>query len=168
MAITARTAVYSGSPKTVEKSVTWDQTTQTAITISAYEEINDLTCDFILEGHGYHGKNYMEVTWNSGVVKYYFIESRTGMPGDMTKVRGVCDVLSTYKTSIQGAEAVINRTSYSTVDTYVDPMLRDNKVTTTSRTVVSSEVLQENIIGNQEYFYVGIIQNAASIGTMQS
>lgn len=166
MAISARTAVYSGSPKTVDKSVEWDQAADAAIPISAFEEIDDLTCDFILNGHGYHGKNYMEVSWDN-VVKYYFIESRTGMSGDRTKVRGVCDVLSTYKTSIQGAEAVINRTSYSTVDTYVDPMLRDNKVTTTSRTVVSSEVLQENIIGDQEYFYVGIIQNAASVGTMQ-
>lgn len=167
MAITARTAVYSGSPKKVDKSVEWDQAANAPINISAFEEIDDLTCDFILDGHGYHGKNYLEVSWDN-VVKYYFIESRTGMSGDRTKVRGVCDVLSTYKTSIQGAEAVINRTSYSTVDTYVDPMLRDNKVTTTSRTVVSSEVLQENIIGDQEYFYVGIIQNAASIGTMQT
>lgn len=167
MAITARTAVYSGSPKTVDKEVTWDQAADAAIPISAFEEIDDLTCDFILNGHGYHGKNYMEVSWDN-VVKYYFIESRSGMSGDRTKVRGVCDVLSTYKTSIQGAEAVINRTSYSTVDAYVDPMLRDNKVTTTSRTVVSSEVLQEDIIGDQEYFYVGIIQNAASTGTMQT
>lgn len=161
MAITAKTAVYSGSPKKIKKNVTWDQAPGAEIQISAYEEINDLTCDFILDGHGYNNKNYMEVSWDNGVVKYYFIESRTGMPGDMTKVRGVCDVLTTYQSTVLDAEAVLNRTSYSTKN-LVDPMLRDNKVTTTSRTVISSEVIQENIIGNTEWFYVGIVQNMAS------
>lgn len=161
MAITARTAVYSGSPKKIKKNVTWDQAANAPINISAFEEIDDLTCDFILDGHGYHSKNYMEVSWDNGVVKYYFIESRAGLTGDRTKVRGVCDVLSTYQSTVLDAEAVLNRTSYST-QTLVDPMLRDNKVTTTSRTVISSEVIQENIIGNTEWFYVGIVQNMAS------
>jgi hypothetical protein len=43
-------------------------------------------------------------------------------------------------------------------------MLRDNKVTTTSKTIVSTEPVQTNIIGNQEWYYVGILQSSVSVG----
>lgn len=160
MAIKCKVATYGGNPRKIMKDLTMFNGA-TEITISAYKEIDDLTCEFILEGHGYHGTNYMQVSWNDGEkVKYYFIENRVGMPGDRTKIKATCDVLTTYQGPIMAAPAIINRTSNADL---VNNMLRDNKVTTTSNTIVSSENLQ-NIgeIGNFEYYYVGVLQNVAS------
>ena len=158
MAISADFGLYGGNPKALAKTVDWQLTNRP---IQAFEEIDDLTCDFILDGADYHSYNYMKVDWG-GTIKYYFIEKRTGMTGNRTKVRGTCDVLTTYKGVIMGAPAIINRTSWAT-DYTCDPMLRDNKVTTTSRTIVSTEQLTGPIIGDQEYFYVGVLQASPSI-----
>lgn len=156
MAIKAKFATYGGSPKKVYKSITsWSEEK----TISAYEDIDDLTCDFILEGSGYHGYNYMRVEW-SGKVKYYFIESRTGMKGNMTKIRGMCDVLTTYQGAVGDAPAVINRTSDRK---HNDPMLKDNKVTTRSVTELDSTCLISNVVSDTEYVYVGVLQKVPSV-----
>lgn len=163
MAIKAKFTTYTGTPKLISK-LKWETAgwLTAPIEISAWEEIDDLTCDFILDGAGYHAYNYMAVDWGN-IVKYYFIEQRTGMTGNRTKIRATCDVLSTYRTQIFNAPAVINRTSWNTGET-CDPMLRDNKVTTTSRTLVSSEEIKKDIIGNQEWFYVGVLQKSPSEG----
>lgn len=156
MAITAKFATYGGSPKKVYKSISsWSEEK----TISAYEDIDDLTCDFILDGSGYHGYNYMRVEWN-GTVKYYFIESRTGMKGNMTKLRGVCDVLTTYQDAVGNAPAVINRTSDKD---HNDPMLKDNKVTTRSVTELDSTLIVPDVVSNTEYVYVGVLQKVPSV-----
>lgn len=156
MAIKAKLATWSGSPKKVYKSITsWSDEK----TISAYEDIDDLTCDFILDGAGYHGYNYMRVEW-PGKVKYYFIESRTGMKGNMTKIRGMCDVLTTYQGAIGDAPAVINRTSDRG---HADPMLKDNKVTTRAATELDSTLLISNVVSDTEYVYVGVLQKVPSV-----
>lgn len=156
MAITANFAIYDGSPKKVVKTISsWS----TDKTISAYEDIDDLTCDFILDGAGYHGYNYMSVSWGE-VVKYYFIESRTGMRGNMTKIRGVCDVLQTYQSAIGSAPAVINRTSDENL---IDPMLKDNKTTARSVTELDSTLISSNIVSDTEYVYVGVLQKVPSV-----
>lgn len=163
MAIKAKFVVCTENPKRISKLQWNDAGWYTApIEISAWEEIDDLTCDFILDGAGYHGYNYMAVDWGN-IVKYYFIEQRTGLPSNSTKIRGTCDVLSTYRKQIYNAPAIINRTSWNTSET-CDPMLRDNKVTTKSRTIVSSEEIKKDIIGNQEWFYVGVLQKSPSEG----
>jgi len=156
LAIKAQFAIYDGSPKKVYKSITsWSDEK----TISAYEDIDDLTCDFILDGAGYHGYNYMRVEWGSQV-KFYFIESRTGMKGNMTKLRGVCDVLTTYQEAVGSAPAVINRTSNKD---HADPMLKDNKVTTRSVTELDSTRLVSNVVSDTEYVYVGVLQKVPSV-----
>lgn len=156
MAIKAQFAIYDGSPKKVYKSInSWPLEK----TINAYEEIDDLTCDFILDGAGYHGYNYMRVEWGNKV-KFYFIESRTGMKGNMTKIRCVCDVLTTYQGAIGDAPAVINRTSDRK---HNDPMLKDNKVTTRSVTELDSTLISSNIVSDTEYVYVGVLQKVPSV-----
>jgi hypothetical protein len=156
LAITAKFATYEGSPKKVYKTISsWSEEK----TISAYEDIDDLTCDFILDGSGYHGYNYMRVVWGE-VVKYYFIELRTGMRGNMTRLRGVCDVLTTYQGAVGSASAVINRTSDKD---HGDPMLKDNKVTTRSVTELDSTLLASNIVSDTEYVYVGVLQKVPSV-----
>lgn len=167
MAITARVGTCTCNPKTIfkdqEGKITWDSNNLN-INVSAWKEINDLTCEFILDGAGYHGKNYMQVHW-SDIDKYYFIEKREGLTGNMTKITATCDVLYTYRGAISGSAAVINRTSWST-DEITDFMLRDNKVTTTSKTIISSENLHNvDAISNTEWYYVGIVQKEASVGT---
>lgn len=163
MPIKAKFCVCTENPKRISKLQWTDAGWYTApIEISAWEEIDDLTCDFILDGAGYHGYNYMAVDWN-GMIKYYFIEQRTGLPSNSTKIRATCDVLSTYRKEIYNAPAIINRTSWNTGET-CDPMLRDNKVTTKSKTLVSSEEIKKDIIGNQEWFYVGVLQKSPSEG----
>ena len=87
MSITAKFTSISSVPEKVVKSPSWPETGQT---IEAWEQIDDLTCDFVLAGSGYHASNYMQVSWN-GTVKYYFIESRSGLPGSRTRIRAVCD-----------------------------------------------------------------------------
>ena len=157
--MTCKFATYSGNPKKVYKSVTFTK----ECSISAYEEVDDLTCDFVILGTDLHSYNYMEVDWD-GHTKYYFIELRGGMQGGRTRVRARCDVLTTYKQAIYDASAIINRTSKAT-DEITDFMLRDNKVTTTSNTILSSERLGsvgDGVISNQEYYYVGILQSVAS------
>lgn len=156
MAIKAKFTTWGGSPKKVYKIIqTWSEEK----TISAYEDIDDLTCDFILDGAGYHGYNYMRVEWGAQV-KFYFIESRTGMTGNRTKIRGVCDVLTTYQGAVGSAPAVINRTSNKD---HADPMLKDNKVTTRSVTELDSTLLVSNVVSNTEYVYVGVLQKVPSV-----
>lgn len=156
MAITANFGTYTGNPETVTKTVQLGND----ITVQAWDDIDDLTCDFILDGSGYHGCNYMKVTWND-TVKYYFIESRTGMPGNRTKVRGTCDVLHTYAQTIKDSPAVLNRCS-NDVENILNPMLKDNKVTTLSETEFDSWGVSTNVIGGEEFVYVGILQKLAS------
>lgn len=154
MAITAQFATYNGNPKKVNKNVTF---TGNTVTVKAYETIDDLTCDFILNGHGYHGVNYMKVSWD-GVEKFYFIEKRAGMTGDMTRITASCDVLYTYANEINNASAVLNRTSNTE---YVNSLLRDSKVLTLSGAIPSSIKLS-NYISDWEYYYVAVLQSKAS------
>lgn len=158
MAITANFAKSEYSTKKITKEPVFGSD----VTISAYEEIDDLTCDFILNGHEYHGYNYMKVSWGTKV-KYYFIEGRTGMPGDRTKVRGVCDVLRTYQATILASPAVLNRTSDQK---YTDTFLKDNQITTRAVTELDAAKIAENVISDTEYVYVGILQKVASKGAV--
>lgn len=159
MAIIANFATTTESTKKITKTPSFGAN----VPISAYEEVDDLTCDFILDGHGYHGYNYMKVTWDTGRVKYYFIETRTGMPGDRTKVRGVCDVLRTYKDTILSSPAVLNRTSDQK---FTDTFLKDNQITTRAVTELDASAIAENVISDTEYVYVGILQKVASKGAV--
>lgn len=160
MAITAQFTTYNGNPKKVNKNVTFAGNT---VTVKAYETIDDLTCDFILNGHGYHGVNYMKVSWD-GVEKFYFIEKRAGMTGDMTRITASCDVLYTYANEINNASAVLNRTSNNA---YVNSLLRDSKVLTLSGAVPSSIRLFD-MLSDQEYYYVAVLQSSASSISSQS
>ena len=158
MALTAQFGYYYGNPKLVNKAM---NEFSAPYDIKAYDEIDDLTCSFVLGGSGFHRYNYMKVTWpgSPSMVKYYFIERREGMPANMTKITATCDVLYTYASRINGAAAVLNRTSNTK---YVNFLLKDNHSTTVSKTILSSKESQE-ITADEEYFYVGIIQNKASL-----
>ena len=159
MEITAKFATSDYSTKKITKEPVYGAD----VPISAYDEVDDLTCDFILDGHGYHGYNYMQVTWDTGRVKYYFIETRTGMPGDRTKVRGVCDVLRTYQAAILASPAVLNRTSDQK---FTDTFLKDNQITTRAVTELDASAIAEDVISDTEYVYVGILQKVASKGAV--
>lgn len=159
MAITAKFAISEESTKKITKTPQFGSD----VPISAYEEVDDLTCDFILDGNGYHGYNYMQVTWDTGRVKYYFIESRSGMPGDMTRIRCVCDVLRTYQATILASPAVLNRTSDQK---YTDTFLKDNQITTRAVTELDAAAIKEDVISDTEYVYVGILQKVASKGAV--
>lgn len=154
MAITAQFATYLGLPKQIDKYPVWEG----SYDIKAYNEIDDLTCSFVLGGSGFHNYNMMRVTFPGNLIKNYFIEKREGMPGNMTKITATCDVLSTYAAAIHEAPAILNRTSNTN---YVNFLLKDNQKTTISKTILSSK-RSEKITDNEEYFYVGIIQNKAS------
>mgnify|MGYP003287704226 CR=1 FL=1 len=157
MAITAWFTSYDGDPTTVNKGLSF---TGEGTTINAWDQIDDLTCDFIMDGAGYHASNMMKVSWND-TVKYYFIEQRTGMPGTRTKIRATCDVLYTYAETIKNSPAVINRTQYGEKG-LTNPFLKDNRTTTLAETEFSSNLLASNIISNTEYVYVGILQKVPS------
>lgn len=155
MAITAQFTTYNGNPKKVNKNVTF---AGNPVTVKAYETIDDLTCDFILNGHGYHGVNYMKVSWD-GNIRYYFIENRSGLTGDRTSITASCDVLYTYADKINNSSAVLNRTSNNA---YVNSRLRDSQVLTLSGAIPSSLYLVNNILDDTEYYYVGVVQAQAS------
>lgn len=157
MSITARFATYTGNPKKIKKALTFGD----PVTISAHGAIDDLTCDFIINGTLF-GANYMQVDWN-GQTKNYFIEQRIGQTGTMTRIRCTCDVLATYQTTILSAPAVIRRTSDTA---YVDTFLRDGFVTTRANTEIDAAVIAENIIADTEYIYVGILQKVPSKGAL--
>lgn len=126
-----------------------------ALTINSYEEVNDLTCDFLVTGTSLHGYNYMQVDWG-GHTKYYFIEIRGGNKGGMTMVRGKCDVLTTYHNAIYNSPAVIGRTNNgSKINMYV----RDDRIPITSLTAMSSKRLGNVINANsEEFIYMGVWQ----------
>ena len=155
MALTAQFATYYGLPKQIYKTPVWEG----SYDVKAYNEINDLTCSFVLGGSGFHSYNMMKVTFPGGLTKNYFIEKREGMPGNMTKITATCDVLSTYSSAILTAPAILNRTSNTN---FVNFLLKDNQKTTISKTILSSKQ-SEKITDNEEYFYVGIIQNKSSL-----
>lgn len=169
MSITASFGTWSGNPEKVNKDVSF---LGSSTTVQATRDINDLTCEFILDGQGYHGCNYMEVFWGSGnvdpetgesgVTKYYFIEKREGMPGNMTKITATCDVLTTYASAVYAAPAVIGRTSKSA---YLNNYLKDEKTPMLSDTYFSSSVLGDinGVKANTEYFYVGVWSNKTAI-----
>lgn len=158
--MTAQFATYAENPKIINKYpyLNFVQT----FTINSYEPINDLTCDFIISGHGLHAYNYMKVEFPEHT-KYFFIESREGINGDMTRVRGVCDVLYTYHQTILNSPAVIRRTSDTA---YVDTFLRDGVVTTRANTELDAALIAENVISDTEYVYVGILQKLPSKGAL--
>lgn len=155
MALSARFGTTSDNPKKINKTLPFSGD---AVTVNAWSQVDDLTCEFILSGSGYHDENYMEVNW-PGITKYYFIEKRVGMQGNMVKLTGTIDALTTYKDTIMSAPAVINRTDDQN---HLDPMLKDNKVTTRSVTELDSTLLVGNVISDTEYVYVGVLQKVAS------
>lgn len=158
MSITARFATYTGNPKKVKKALTFGA----PVTISAHGAVDDLTCDFVVNGAALFDANYMQVDWN-GTTKNYFIEQRIGQTGTMTRIRCTCDVLKTYQTAVLSAPAVIRRTS----DTrYVDTFLRDGFVTTRANTEIDAAVIAPDIIADTEYIYVGILQKVPSKGAL--
>lgn len=158
MSITARFATYTGNPKKVKKALTFGE----PVTIAAHGAIDDLTCDFVVNGAALFDANYMQVNWN-GTTKNYFIEQRIGQTGTMTRIRCTCDVLTTYQTAVLSAPAVIRRTS----DTrYVDTFLRDGFVTTRANTEIDAAVIAPDIIADTEYIYVGILQKVPSKGAL--
>lgn len=154
--MTCKFATYTGNPKKINKTLSFTK----ECSISAYEDVDDLTCDFIILGTDLHGYNYMEVDWN-GHTKYYFIGPRIGMQGGKTRIRATCDVLTTYKDAILGSPAVLNRTSDGR-DGFTFPFLKDNRVTTLAKTEFSSDRIVSNVIGDIEYVYVGILQKTPS------
>lgn len=158
MSITARFATYTGNPKKVKKALTFGE----PVTIAAHGAIDDLTCDFVVNGAALFDANYMQVDWN-GQIKNYFIEQRIGQTGTMTRIRCTCDVLTTYQTAVLSAPAVIRRTSDTT---YVDTFLRDGFVTTRANTEIDAAVIAPDIIADTEYIYVGILQKVPSKGAL--
>lgn len=158
MSITARFATYTGNPKKIKKALTFSE----PVTISAHGAIDDLACDFLVNGASLFDANYMQVDWN-GQTKNYFIEQRIGQTGTMTRIRCTCDVLTTYQAAILEAPAVIRRTSDTA---YVDTFLRDGFVTTRANTEIDAAVIAPDIIADTEYIYVGILQKVPSKGAL--
>lgn len=158
MSITARFATYTGNPKKIKKALTFGE----PVAISAHGAIDDLTCDFLVNGASLFDANYMQVDWN-GQTKNYFIEQRIGQTGTMTRIRCACDVLTTYQAAILEAPAVIRRTSDTA---YVDTFLRDGFVTTRANTEIDAAVIAPDIIADTEYIYVGILQKVPSKGAL--
>lgn len=124
------------------------------IEIKAWDQIDDVTCEFIVSGFN-HTHNYMEVDWGDTIYKTYFVNKRTGMPGNMVKLTCEIDVLTTYGDIIRRSPAVIARTNNSA---FVNFYQRDEKVPTLSTTDISTKNFGSAILPSpaQEYIYAGI------------
>lgn len=150
---------YSGNPYKIDKSGMLNFSDVRSV--EAYNDVDDITCEFVVSGVDLHGYNYMYVDWNNHR-KYYFIELRSGLKAGMTRIVARCDVLYTYKSAILESPAVLNRTSDGSKG-MTFPFLKDNRVTTLAQTEFSSFSLASNIISDTEFVYVGVLQKIASV-----
>lgn len=157
MAITAKIGTTSSYPNEVIKTATLPQQWTS---VDPTGTVDDLTCDFILNGgsSSFVGKNYMAVNWGTGKEYYYFINKKTSMSGNRTLLSCEMDVLNTFSSTITASPAVISRTSNAN---FVNYFLRDNRVPILSTSQISSDPFDPDILGAnpQEYIYVGIWQN---------
>lgn len=158
MAITAKLALCSDVSNKVQKNTSVFESAIT-FSIQAYEEISDTECDFIVSNSTEidFQMNWMQVAWN-GITKYYFVRSRSGLSGNMVRLRCEIDALTTYKNRILSTPCVIERTSNGQ---YVNMFVHDSQIYPMSLTDVSSENFGSDILGPnpQEYIYVGIWAN---------
>lgn len=158
MAITAKLALCGDVSNKVQKDTSVFASAR-SFSIQAYEEISDTECDFIVSNSTEidFQMNWMQVAWN-GITKYYFVRSRSGMSGNMVRLRCEVDVLTTYKNRILSTPCVIERTSNSA---YVNMFVHDAQIYPMALTDVSSENFGPDILGQnpQEYIYVGIWAN---------
>lgn len=155
MAITAKLALCGDVSNKVQKDTSVFASAR-SFSIQAYEEINDTECDFIVSNSTEidFQMNWMQVAWN-GITKYYFVRSRSGMNGNMVRLRCEVDVLTTYKNRILSTPCVIERTSNSA---YVNMFVHDSQIYPMAITDLSTENFGNDILGQnpQEYIYVGI------------
>lgn len=162
MAITAKIGTTSAYPNEVVKTA---NLSQDWFPVNPTGTVDDLTCDFILDGgaSSFIGKNYMAVKWGTTKEYYYFINKKTSMPGNRTLLTCELDVLHTFSSIILESPAVLARTSNSD---YVDFFVRDTKVPIVSTTQISTKNFGQPILPNdaQEYIYVGIWQNSKAVG----
>lgn len=158
MAITAKIGTTSSYPNEVIKTASLPE--GDPLTVEPTGTVDDLTCDFILNGgsSSFVGKNYMQVNWGTGKNYYYFINKKTSMSGNRTMLSCEMDVLNTFSSTITASPAVISRTSNAN---FVNYFLRDNRVPILSTSQISSDPFGPDILGAnpQEYIYVGIWQN---------
>lgn len=158
MAITAKLALCSDMSNKVQKNTSVFSMAR-SFAISAYNEISDTECDFVVDNATAvdFQMNWMQVAWN-GITKYYFVRSREGLPGNMVRLRCEVDVLTTYQSRILSTPCVIERTSNSA---YVNMFVHDAQIYPMALTDVSSENFGPDILGQnpQEYIYVGIWAN---------
>lgn len=155
MAITAKLALCSDLSNKIKKN-TGVFSNARSFSIQAYEEINDTECDFIVDnstGIDFQ-MNWMQVAWN-GITKYYFVRSRSGMSGNMVRLRCEIDALTTYQTRILSTPCVLERTSNGQ---FVNMFVHDSQIYPMSITDLSTENFGNDILGQnpQEYIYVGI------------
>lgn len=157
MAITAKIGTTSSYPNEVIKTATLSQEW---FSVDPTGTVDDLTCDFVLDGgsSSFVGKNYLAVKWGTAKEYFYFINQKTSMPGNRTMLSCEMDVLATFSSTITASPAVISRTSNAN---YVNYFLRDNRIPILSTSQISSDPFGPDILGTapQEYIYVGIWQN---------
>lgn len=157
--IKAMLGYTSDNPKTLIKNCLWAN----EITIKPTGDVNDLTCDFVLDGTDFYRYNYLVVYWpglqgGAQMPYYYFINKKIGTSGNRTILQCELDVLNTFNLIIGNSPAVISRTSNSE---YVNFFVRDNKVPVVSTTQISTKNFGPDILPQnaQEYIYVGIWQS---------
>lgn len=164
MAITASLGYTSDMSIVVDKAATFGN----AITVEATGSINDIDCQFVLNGSGFFTSNYMKVLWPGCEFDYYYyINKRESMSGNRTLLICELDVLKTFARIIGESPAVIARTSNPA---YVNFFVRDNKVPIVSTTQISTKNFGGAILPEQaqEYIYVGIWQTSKAIGGAQT
>lgn len=155
MAIIAKLALCGDVSNKVQKDTSVFASAR-SFSISAYNEISDTECDFIVDNSTAidFQMNWMQVAWN-GIKKYYFVRSREGIQGNFVRLRCEIDALTTYQTRILSTPCVLERTSNSA---YVNMFVHDAQVYPMSTTDLSTENFGNDILGEnpQEYIYVGI------------
>lgn len=155
MAITAKLALCSDLSNKIKKN-TGVFSNARSFDISAYNEISDTECDFIVDNSTNidFQMNWMQVAWN-GITKYYFVRSREGMQGNFVRLRCEIDALTTYQTRILATPCVLERTSNGQ---FVNMYVHDSQIYPMSITDLSTENFGNDILGEnpQEYIYVGI------------
>lgn len=164
MAITAYLGYTSDMSIVVDKAATFGN----PITVEATGSINDIDCQFVLNGSGFFTSNYMKVRWpDCEFDYYYYINKRESMSGNRTLLICELDVLKTFADIIVESPAVIARTSNPA---YVNFFVRDNKVPIVSTTQISTKNFGGAILPEQaqEYIYVGIWQTSKAIGGAQT
>ena len=165
--MTGHRYTYTGDYKIADKNLG----TGTAITINAYEPLNDLEGYLILsETASANNYNYYSFEIN-GKTKYFMVTSKEAMTGGRCRVNLYQDVLKTWWNEIKNFKCIILNTTDANPDNYTNdapgsfPCYQFNKI---SQTAQEEMRYKNTAAGAKQYYILVTVGDASGISATEA